>query len=111
MVVRNDIIPFKGFAAINLLGVVFVRREWWEDADCDNRRRVLNHEAIHTAQQRELLYIGFYLLYSLEWFYRLIFHTKTAYRGISFEREACENERNFHYLGGRKHFAQWRRRK
>lgn len=67
-----------------------------------------NHEAIHTAQMKELLYVFFYVIYFLEWLYRLIFHTKTAYMGISFEREAYDNEANLNYLDTRKHFAQWR---
>lgn len=69
-----------------------------------------NHEAIHTAQMKELLYVFFYVIYFLEWLYRLVFHTKTAYIGISFEREAYENEENLKYLDTRKHFAQWRKR-
>lgn len=111
MVIRNSIIPFKGFAAINLFGIIFVRREWWEAADEERRLKLLTHEAIHTAQQRELLYIGFYLLYLLEWIWQIIIPPKGAYRWISFEREAYANERNFNYLNGRKRFAQWRRRK
>ena len=103
-VVYNSLIPFKGFVAINLFGVVFARKEYEPLG-----RLTLQHEAIHTAQQRELLYIGFYLLYFLEWLYRIIFHTKTAYSGISFEREAYTWERDPNYLKNRKHYAQWRK--
>lgn len=103
-VIYNNIIPVDGFAAINLFGVIFARKE------CEPLSvTTLNHEGIHTAQQRELLYVGFYLLYFLEWLYRLIFHTKTAYRGISFEVEAYEHENDLGYLATRKHFAQWRK--
>lgn len=46
-VIYNKFIPFKGFLAINILGVVFARKEYkplkWQ---------TLNHEAIHTAQMR-----------------------------------------------------------
>lgn len=69
----------------------------------------INHEKIHTAQMRELWYIGFYILYFLEWVYRLVFHTRTAYRGISFEREAYVNQSNYRYLAKRRRYAQWRR--
>lgn len=31
--------------------------------------------------------------------------------GISFEKEAYENEENLKYLDTRKHFAQWRKSK
>ena len=105
MIIPNNIIPFHGFRFINLFGVLFVRRDSMGDiSEVD-----YNHEAIHTAQMKELLYIGFYVAYLLEWLYRLVFHTKTAYMGISFEKEAYGNEDNLSYLSTRKHFAQWRK--
>jgi hypothetical protein len=105
-VIYNNIIPFKGYAAINLFGVVFARK------DCKPlKSTTLQHEAIHTAQMKELLYIGFYILYFLEWIYRLIFHTKTAYNGISFEVEAYKNQWRYKYIETRKHFAMWRKTK
>ena len=105
MIIPNNIIPFHGFRFLNLFGVLFVRRDSMSGInDVD-----YNHEAIHTAQMKELLYVGFYLAYFFEWLYRLVFHTKTAYTGISFEKEAYENETNLKYLDTRKHFAQWRK--
>lgn len=102
--VYNSVIPFKGFAAINICGLIFVRN------GSAIGTSTLRHECIHTAQMRELGYIGFYVLYLLEWLCRLVFHTQTAYRGISFEREAYTYERDLCYLHKRKHYAQWRRR-
>lgn len=104
-VIYNNIIPFKGFLAINLFGILFVRSKYRGLSPY-----VLNHEAIHTEQMKELGYVGFYIIYLLEWIYRLVFHTKTAYKGISFEREAYDNESNLDYLGKRKKFAQWRKK-
>ena len=103
-IVYNNIIPFKGFTAINLFSVLFIRNEYKEKLD----ERILNHEAIHTAQMKELAYVGFYVIYILEWIYRLIFHTKTAYRGISFEREAYDNQNYVGYLDYRKPFSMWK---
>lgn len=103
-VIYNKYIPFKGFCAINLFGVLFARNECKPATP-----HCINHEKIHTAQMKELWYIGFYLLYLLEWLYRLAFHTKTAYRGISFEVEAYLNQYNYKYLKTRKKFAQWRK--
>lgn len=100
----NKWIPFKGFRAINLFGVCFVREGMAMPPHS------INHEKIHTAQMRELGYIGFYLLYFLEWLCRLGYAPMTAYRGISFEREAYENQYNYDYLKTRKRFAQWRKR-
>lgn len=37
-VVENDIIPFKGFLAINLFGVAFVRRDAWREKDIENQK-------------------------------------------------------------------------
>ena len=105
-IVPNKIIPFRGFYLINLFGVVFVRRELMDRINESD----YNHEAIHTAQMKELLYVGFYIAYFFEWLYRLVFHTRTAYIGLSFEKEAYENEENLKYLETRKHFAQWRKR-
>lgn len=103
-IIYNNIIPFPGYIAINLFGVLFVRNEYKGKIS----PRIINHEGIHTAQMKELWYIGFYLLYVLEWLYRLVFHTKSAYRGISFEREAYNHENEPRYLETRERFAQWK---
>ena len=107
IVIPNNILPLPGFYSINLFGVIFVRKEVIETLEEED----YNHELIHTAQMKELLYIFFYVIYALEWIYRLIFHNKTAYTGISFEREAYEHDQDLNYLDTRKHFAQWRKQK
>ena len=99
-IIYNNIIPFRGFVAINLFGLLFVRKEYKGKIDS----RTFNHESIHTAQMRELLYLGFYLAYVIEWCIRL-FMRGNAYRNISFEREAYSNESDVEYLKERKHFA------
>jgi hypothetical protein len=106
-VIPNNIIPFKGFKSVNLFGVLFVRSEWVDRVgDVD-----INHESIHTAQMKELLYIGFYVAYLVEWLVRWIVERdrNVAYYSVSFEREAYANEKDPEYLGKRKHFAQWRK--
>lgn len=105
-VLYNKLLPFKGFAAINMFGVILARKEHRQLSPV-----MLNHEAIHTAQMRELLYAGFYLLYTGEWLGRLLMRLwtkKNAYRNISFEREAYSNAGNMDYLKTRRPFAQWR---
>lgn len=101
--IHNNYIPFKGFKAINLFGVCFVR------IPHKMTPHDYNHEKIHTAQMKELWYVGFYLLYFIEWLVRLVISPSTAYRGISFEREAYDNQYDYDYLKSRKRFAQWRR--
>lgn len=100
-IIYNNTLPPKGFTAINLLGVVFARQEC---APID--KYVINHESIHTAQIKELLFIPFYILYGLEWTVRLLQYrnAKRAYYNISFEREAYQNHNNLEYLGNRAPF-------
>lgn len=105
-VIYNNIIPFKGFSAVNLFGVVFARKECRPLSE-----KTINHKAIHTAQMRELLYIGFYIIYFFEWIFRLARQTYTgedAYRNLSFEKEAYKKQMRKTYLTYRKSFAQWR---
>lgn len=102
-IIYNKHIPFKGFRAITILEWVFARSECkplsW---------RTINHESIHIAQNREMLYLGFYIWYVCEFFVRLIQtkgHALQAYHLISFEREAYENDFNIKYLRKRKHYS------
>ncbi len=98
-IVRNKWIPFgKRFYAINLFGVLFAK------GPCDET--VVNHERIHTAQMKELAYVFFYLVYAIEWAWRIVQYRSyyTAYRNISFEREAYTNQHNLAYLSCRHHF-------
>jgi len=103
-VIYNNVLPLKGFTAMNLFGVILARKEYGELKDY-----VLNHEAIHTAQMKELLYIPFYILYGIEYLINLIKYrdTNKAYKNISFEREAYRYERQLDYIDGRQHFAQY----
>lgn len=102
MVVKNSLIPFKGFVAVNLFGVVFVRKEVQPPYNFSPREwdKVLNHELIHTKQMQELLYLPFYVWYALEWLIRLVIYrdAKKAYCNISFEREAYNKQANFGYI-------------
>ena len=61
---------------------------------------VKNHEMIHIKQQIELLVVGFYFLYILEYLIRLILYqdTEKAYKSISFEKEAYKFENDFNYI-------------
>ena len=95
-VIKTKHFPFGGYKAINIFGIVFTKGEL--------SKKELNHEAIHTVQMKELLYIGFYIWYFFEWLIRLLLEPSSAYRSISFEREAYANENNLHYLYDRKRF-------
>ncbi|GGD14441.1 hypothetical protein [Flavobacterium orientale] len=61
---------------------------------------LLHHERIHLRQQLELLVVPFFIWYGIEFLIRL-FQTRSrikAYRMISFEQEAYENENDLDYL-------------
>jgi len=95
-IVYNNIIPFRGFAAINLFGILFVRK------NVILTDRIINHESIHTAQMKELLYVFFYIIYVIEWLFKLFKFGLNSYCNISFEREAYQNEDNLEYLKSRR---------
>ena len=87
--------------AMNMFGMIWVKDPSWIDAD------VINHERIHSAQQRELLYLPFYLFYLIEWLIRLLCYLNwdKAYRNISFEREAYRYGQDHTYLSRRRRYA------
>lgn len=66
------------------------------------------HESIHSMQQREMLYVFFYVWYLAEWLIRVLFtkhrFSKDAYRNISFEREAYKYDAQSDYISSRKHY-------
>lgn len=104
-VIRNSWIPWGRYGAINLFGVLFAKRDMPLTAE------VMNHEQIHTAQMRELLYLPFYLVYVLEWLLRMVQtrgDTFEAYKRISFEEEAYRHDSDLGYLRRRRPFGQWR---
>lgn len=102
MIVKCKLIP-KGIC-VNLFGTFWARDTSWID------KYVVNHERIHTAQERELLFVPFYIVYVIEWLIRLLQYRNRhdAYMNISFEREAYANGHDLGYLPKRKPFA-WRR--
>lgn len=94
LIVFKYLIP-KGFRGLTLFPFVILR----DFLDKENKV-LLNHEKIHIRQQLELLILPFFLLYFLEYLIRLLqFKDRNkAYRNISFEREAYQNESNLDYL-------------
>lgn len=112
-VIYNKYIPSKDFNAFTLFGLVFVRKELKPEANTITFKWTLNHESIHIHQERELLYIFFYLIYGIEYLVNLVKYKGNksfAYRYISFEREAFAHERDPKYLKHRPPYAQWRKK-
>lgn len=98
-IIKNNLIPFKGFKAINLFGILLVR------GDQNIDMITMNHEKIHTEQIKEMLYIFYYIGYLIEWLIKLIFYGKKSYRHISFEQEAYQYENSMSYLERRKSYC------
>ena len=116
-VIYNKFIPFKGFYAITVIKWIFVREEYKYLDGLSVYNKMINHESIHEQQildftpkifPKWLRYtigsICFYLLYGLEWLFKLIpclITKKNAYRSLCAEQEAYENEKNFDYIKNR----------
>ena len=124
-IIRQNIIPFSGFKAINLFGVLFARKK----ARLSNVD--INHETIHSKQIVEVMlasllitipiaifwlwWIGltltvcsYYIWYIVEFLFKLFrkgASMNSAYKNISFEREAYQNEKDLTYLDNRKLFS------
>lgn len=99
-VVHNKKFPLgRRFYAINICGIVFAKGE----LDATSAR----HEYIHTKQQREMLYLFFYLWYVMEWLIRSLYYRNAykGYRRISFEEEAYRHQEDLHYLHKRRPYA------
>ena len=73
---------------------------WWQNRG----KQIINHESIHFQQQLELGVIPFYILYVLEFIFKLPFYGAKAYDNISFEKEAYNNDLDFNYLCNRKRY-------
>lgn len=106
-IIRTKKFPPRPYFGISLCGFMFFRKDG-HVSDSD-----IQHETIHFRQQLEWLFIGFFIIYFLEFLYRLIRYRNwdKAYRTISFEKEAYTHEREEGYLKHRKWWANYRRSK
>lgn len=98
-ILRNKHIPIKGFSAINLFGILVAHPE------VNLSPIIIQHEMIHTAQIREMAYVGFYLWYGAEWLMKTILHRRNGYYFLSMEREAYAHQNQPGYLDTRRHYA------
>lgn len=100
-IVKTKWFPFREYKAINLFGILFTKSDLSETE--------INHEAIHTAQMKEMLYIFFYLWYGIEyliiWVANLFKSQHDHYHEVSFEEEAYYYDTNLAYLNQRKHYT------
>lgn len=97
------------FSGSNIVGIQFFiwlfvhDLEYWETHTIR-----LSHENIHFDQGKELLFIGFWVIYAINYLINLFifnFNRKLAYRNIIFEKEAYKMEGVTNYLSKRKPYA------
>lgn len=94
VIVSRFLIP-KGFRGLTLFPFILVSSK-----DLKADAVVINHEKIHIRQQLELLVLPFFVWYGIEFLLKWISlkDKNKAYRNISFEREAYQNEKDLGYL-------------
>lgn len=95
----NKYLVPKGYTAITLYPFVFVAKEEYKE-----NKVLMNHEAIHLQQQKELLLVPFFIIYIVH--YLLLFawyrNHYRAYENVIFEQEAYSNQADLNYLKKRK---------
>ncbi len=85
----------KGYSGITIFPFIIISdRKYRSDAI------LIRHEKIHIRQQIELAVFPFFIWYFVEFVIRLVTlrDRKAAYKSISFEREAYDNQENPSYL-------------
>lgn len=105
-IVYNTWFPFGGYSTFNFFGILFTKQK-------ELTPKSINHERIHTKQMVELAYIGFYIWYGLEYLAIRLLRLGEggqhgAYKDVSFEEEAYNNEDNLDYIKTRKHYSWWK---
>ena len=92
----------KSFSAVTVYPFIIVK-----NVQLKNDYVLMNHESIHLQQQKELLWIVFFIWYVLEFLIRWAYYRDayTAYKNISFEREAYHYENDLDYLQERRFFS------
>lgn len=95
MIYLSKIFIPKGFRGITLYPFIFIKNK----TDSEDLT-FINHEKIHLRQQIEFLILPFYIWYGIEYLIRRAQYKNKiiAYRNISFEREAYQNEADLNYL-------------
>lgn len=67
----------------------------------------INNEKIHSFQIKELYYVGYYILFVIEYLIKLLFtfSFKRAYNEVSFVKERFDKQRDYNYVKCRTKYA------
>lgn len=100
--VVNKYLLRRRFVGLTLWPFIIVKR-----AELKKDEVFINHERIHLRQQLEMLVLPFFIWYTLEYMIRLVKYRNgyKAYKNISFEREAYQNENTLDYLEKRSRWS------
>jgi hypothetical protein len=92
----------SGFNAITIWPFIILKNK-----SLEKDRILIHHEKIHLKQQIEMLWLLFFIWYLVEYMVKIVKFKDPmkAYRNLSFEREAYDNEHNMYYLEKRKFWS------
>lgn len=120
VIIKNNVLPVKGYAAITIMFLIFIRKEWWLDANKYERAQACKHENWHVMQWSHVTLVScilfsianvwlnlpwswmfasvlvYYLIYVLSYLFNIIRyrnHSK-AYHNIVFEKPAYKHDAN-----------------
>lgn len=99
----NKLLPFKGSKYFNFFGIMVTRIKNVLEKFTDMAAR---HEGTYTIQMLEVGILPYYPLYVLEFLIKLVIYRNwnTAYKAVSFEREARMAQYEVDYYESRKVF-------
>ena len=109
--ILDNISFFFNVTGIAIFPFVILRERYKHDPQYQYARvMLLNHERIHFYQQIEMLVIPYYIAYVIEYIikYIMIGDSYEAYKSVSFEREAFQNEQDLDYVEYREMYS-WTR--
>ena len=96
----------KKTIGLTIFPFILLRKSYFDYYGESYLKETINHESIHIEQQKELLVVFFYFWYFGEFLIRRLFvNSDKAYKSISFEKEAYQNEKNLDYIKTRKFWS------
>lgn len=100
-IVIKKLVP-RGYSGITIFPFVF-----FTHSSLLQNQKLINHEKIHIRQQLELLVFPFFIWYILEFIFKWFRYQNVhlAYKNISFEREAYQNDSNYNYIKEKKYWS------
>jgi len=94
------LIVFPFIRQFNISGITLFPFIFVASTQIKQNNKIVQHEKIHLRQELELFVVLFYFIYCAEFLVGYIKYNDRykAYRNISFEREAFDNDFNPNYL-------------